>query len=557
MASPSRTPKGRGVLTRASSSPSLLNDDDLTGGFDSAAGRDVSSHKFGKGASALCPPPSSSQQKALSRNVTSLKGQNSYASSTVAHTSATSLPPPVTPSKALSCTVTSPAVASTSGTSAKSSGSRHPDSTPGTGTTNNSSSASQRRNRPSGDRPSSQASQVSLLTPGQTYAGAASGPGPSPNVNAAYDSFDEELPDRNAAVVCEAVEGFTLDDHLRALLPLVGARDILYASKISNKRVCVYLKQPWMADKVANSPPLFYKGSTISYRKYVSGALRIFLSNVQPDIPARALYNVLSRFGNVVGRIKRLKAACHDPEFGHVQGFRRLANLVVENPGVLPLSVPLTHHGTTYNIFLNLEDITCTACMQSGHHFSHCPGNGDAMYAGAVEVDDVQSAPVVQTQSPPPRDKSVKTSVSGHPNEEAVAMDAEPSTATLKRVRDSPTRESAKKQPRRKTGFAKSDVDTRDDSDISTTSSDTEKDRDRSLSPLPPDLSDQTFAQIMRDSANSQDLELYLEGLGVSRSSLVARLRKCLSNLPTNSRHSRKRLRYRTLLKRLKACSSE
>lgn len=397
-----------------------------------------------------------------------------------------------------------------------------------------------------------------MLIPGQSYAGAASHFGNNPNDTP--DLFDEQLPDRNAAIVCEAAEGFTLDDHLRALLPLVGARDILHASKISHQRVCVYLKEPWMADKVACSLPLIYKDKHISYRKYVSGALRVFLSNVQPDIPARALNNVLSRFGRVVGRIKRLKAACHDPEFAHVQGFRRIANLVVDNIENLPLSVPLAHLGTTYNIFLNLEDITCSTCHNQGHHFSKCRESAGPAQAYVAEGGDPQTVQEPQLEHTSPRIPCTGDAVDDLLHAEAEDMELGPSTSTLKRTRDSPPRETAKKLSRRETGSIVASDDALDDSELSSIGSDTENGRGRSPSPSPAQpsgLTDKTFSQIMRDGPGVHDLDAYLQRLGVDRCTLVARLMKILEDIPKTGRHGRKRHRYRTLLKRLKANSTE
>jgi hypothetical protein len=201
-------------------------------------------------------------------------------------------------------------------------------------------------------------------------------------------------------VVCDNAAGLSLEECLTALTTLVLPTDITFASRISQGRTCVYLRTAELAEMVASSPPIAFKDKSVRFRKYVSGATRIFLSNAIPDIPARVLHDHLSRYGRVVAPITFVKVAVKNPLFAHVRAFRRVAHVVVENLATLPVAIPVSFGGATHTVFLNLDDHTCTSCGRNGHHQARCTVAPPA--TPATEQTGAGESPEVATQSPSP-----------------------------------------------------------------------------------------------------------------------------------------------------------
>jgi len=58
------------------------------------------------------------------------------------------------------------------------------------------------------------------------------------------------VPNKNLAIVCDAIVGLNLEDYLLGIAQVIGPENITHASRIAGSRVCVYIATPTLLDKL-------------------------------------------------------------------------------------------------------------------------------------------------------------------------------------------------------------------------------------------------------------------------------------------------------------------
>lgn len=195
------------------------------------------------------------------------------------------------------------------------------------------------------------------------------------NKNSRINAF----PGKEQAIILNAVEGLTLTDYVVAAGKIVEPKNILFASKISNNRICVYLSNTEFVDIICNHTSINIDGKEIGIRRLITPARRIILSNVCPSIPHDVLLHTITRMGVVpVSPMSFLRAGITGDEYGHVLSFRRQIYIQPNVEIELPSSVVITYENTNYRIFLTFDDLKCFICKTSGHIASQCPNQNNA-----------------------------------------------------------------------------------------------------------------------------------------------------------------------------------
>lgn len=135
--------------------------------------------------------------------------------------------------------------------------------------------------QPNQQNQSSQPNQKTI-----SYAGAARKP--------ATNTF----PKKDQAIIINVIDGLTLSDYVIRLADLIGGGNILFASRISNNRICLYLSSKQIVEDVINHhSTIRIHNQETSIRRLVSPARRIILSNVAPTIPHELLEDTIRDLG--------------------------------------------------------------------------------------------------------------------------------------------------------------------------------------------------------------------------------------------------------------------
>lgn len=202
----------------------------------------------------------------------------------------------------------------------------------------------------------------------------------SKSYSSALSQVNTRMPTKEQAIVFTSIDGFKIQDYLLQLGPLVNPKNILYCSRISNNRICIYLSDKNGVDKFLNDyGSVAINGTVIPARRLITPSERLLLSNVSPTIPNELLVFTLENMGlKVMSPMSSLRINANDPAYSHILSFRRQIYISPPDNIHIPEYIELEYDDVQYRIYLSKELHTCFKCKQAGHNASQCvTGNND------------------------------------------------------------------------------------------------------------------------------------------------------------------------------------
>lgn len=182
------------------------------------------------------------------------------------------------------------------------------------------------------------------------------------------------FPKRDQAIIINVIENLKLPDYIIAVGNIVSPRNILFASRISNNRICIYLSTNELVDEMVENHSVIKVGNQeLNVRRLVTPAKRLILSNVCPCIPHNIVEKALTNIGvQPVTPISFLKATFISDEYAHIMSFRRQLYIQPDDNLQLPSSITVDFEDTNYRIFVSFDEITCFLCKEKGHTTKQC-----------------------------------------------------------------------------------------------------------------------------------------------------------------------------------------
>lgn len=229
-------------------------------------------------------------------------------------------------------------------------------------------------------------------------------------VSAVKTTLQTPTPTKKQAIVLHAVEQLKLFDYVKALSEIVTPKNIIFASKISNQRICIYLSSTEIVDDLMNTHDKITIGDIeIPIRRLINPARRIVISNVCPDIPNEILENVLKNTGiKLASPVSHLRAGFQGNDFAHILSFRRQVYISSsqDNSTELPATMLISYEDTNYRIFLSTDNMECFVCKEQGHIASNCPNNQEIL-PSTLNTQEMPKKRAASTTSPTPSDNLI------------------------------------------------------------------------------------------------------------------------------------------------------
>lgn len=136
---------------------------------------------------------------------------------------------------------------------------------------------------------------------------------------------DNTFPKKDQAIVMNSTDGLTIYDYSAAIGNIIDPANILFVSRISNSRVCMYFKNQGMVDNLIDEQKTVdVKSHALTIRPLISKSKKIILSNVCPVIPHYVTEKKLSEYDvKLESKINFLRAGMNDNKFAHILSFQR------------------------------------------------------------------------------------------------------------------------------------------------------------------------------------------------------------------------------------------
>lgn len=190
-----------------------------------------------------------------------------------------------------------------------------------------------------------------------------------------YSSVTQNLvPKRDQGIVMDCVGDLTLTDYACAIGEKVQPKNVLFASRISNNRVCIYLATKELVEQLTDKYQyVVINQLKVTLRPLLSKLKRVIFSNVSPDIPNHILEDVLDQLKVSRGSpISHIKASITKEGYSHVGSFRRQVYAKPEEITKIPETFKINLNDINYFIYASTDIIRCFTCKLEGHLAANC-----------------------------------------------------------------------------------------------------------------------------------------------------------------------------------------
>ena len=188
------------------------------------------------------------------------------------------------------------------------------------------------------------------------------------------------LPKRDQGLILDCVEGLNLTDYTVAVGDIVHPKNILYSSRISHNRVCLYLSSKYLVNDITDKHEFLRIGKEkVTIRPLIPKQQRVIISNVAPIIPHHVIEEKIDSLNiKRSAPITTLKATIAKDGYEHVLSSRRQTYINPSDVQKLPEFIEIIFDETTYYVYPSIDVLKCSLCKIEDHIAKHCSSYMDS-----------------------------------------------------------------------------------------------------------------------------------------------------------------------------------
>lgn len=183
-----------------------------------------------------------------------------------------------------------------------------------------------------------------------------------------------KVPVKEDAIVLDSIDGLSIHSYSLAIGQIIEPKNIVFASRISQNRVCIYLTSSELVDQLVNKgTKIKIENNVLQIRRLISRTTRIIISNACPTIPNDLIEEELNNRGiKTASKITYIRGGNKTPGYEHILSFRRQVYVKSEDLEKIPPSIKINFDDTDYWIYLSKDKVQCFLCKEEGHIAKFC-----------------------------------------------------------------------------------------------------------------------------------------------------------------------------------------
>jgi len=240
---------------------------------------------------------------------------------------------------------------------------------------------------------------TSLPVDNHTPANALASTNANNKLNYALATANSNTPKREQAIVLHPIDGILLKDYIIAVGQIISPSNIIFVSKISLNRICIFLSSELILKSLLEKTQSTIKINEhdIPIRRLLNPSKRIIISNVCPSIPNQAIIDSLEHINiSPISEINYLKAGIKETGYEHILSFHRQIYIKHEDISKLPGTLLININETNFRIFFTDDTITCYTCKLTGHTSMNCKQNNENNH-NTIHTTNLQNNTVQQS----------------------------------------------------------------------------------------------------------------------------------------------------------------
>lgn len=181
-------------------------------------------------------------------------------------------------------------------------------------------------------------------------------------------------PKKEQGIYMNAVDEINIREYLYELSKYINPQDIISASRISNKRICIYLSKKELVEKlIQQHKTIQIANNNIEIRKVLNPTIKLIISNIDITIPNSIIEDKFKEIGlKLSSGISFLRVGMKEDIFSHILSHRRQCYVLQEDNLQIPEHIFITYEEIDYKIYLTEDNIRCDNCKRVGHTVQNC-----------------------------------------------------------------------------------------------------------------------------------------------------------------------------------------